>query len=93
MRLWIVCLLFTLTPGVAQQSPATAESQRTKAELLHVLELDSNNLNTLSALAVLSLQEAYEMQDQAAKPQKLEEAYEWYRRVLRVDARNRGAYY
>jgi TonB family protein len=90
---WIACLLFTLTPGLAQQSPGPAESQRTKAELLHVLELDSNNLNALSALAAISLQEAYEMQDQAAKQQKLEEAYEWYRRVLRVDARNRDAYF
>jgi TonB family protein len=91
--LWTACLLFSLTPGFAQQSPAPAEAQRNKAELLHVLELDSNNLDALSALAALVLQEAYETQDEQVKLQKLEEAYEWYRRVLHVDDRNRNAYY
>src|SRR5437870_2864446 len=93
MWLWIPCFLIAVTSVLAQQSAAPSDSHRTKAELQEVVERDSNNLNALSALAALTLQEAYEMQDQPAKLKKLEEAYEWYRRVLRVDAGNRDAYY
>jgi TonB family protein len=48
---------------------------------------------TPAELAAQSLQEATSAQDPALKLQKLDEAYKRYQEALRLDARNRDAYY
>jgi tetratricopeptide (TPR) repeat protein len=70
-----------------------ARAERAKSEFRRVLELDSSNMTALSALATSSLNEAHVIHDQEAKSRKLDDARDWFLKMIGVDPRNRDAYY
>jgi TonB family protein len=85
---WMV----TFIPGV-QLPDNSARAERARSEFLRALGLAPNNQTALSSLAYLNLQEAGGIQDQAAKFRKLDDARDWFLRVVSADPRNRDAYY
>jgi tetratricopeptide (TPR) repeat protein len=71
----------------------TARAERAKSEFRRVLELDSSNMTALNALATSSLNEAHVIPDQEARSRKLDDARDWFLKMIGVDPRNRDAYY
>ena len=85
-------LMATYIPGV-QLPDNASRAARARSEFLRVLELDSNNRMAMPYLANLSLQEASGIQDQEAKFRKLDDARDWFVKVVGADPRNRDGWY
>jgi TonB family protein len=68
-------------------------AHKAQAEFETVLRLDPKNLVALQSLASLAFHGGGSTRDAAEKARKLDEATEWNRRILAVEAQNRDAYY
>src|SRR5260370_158238 len=79
-------------PGV-QLPDNVAKAERARSEFLRVLALEPDNERALESLAYLGLQEATGLQDQTARFRMLDNARDWFLRVVNADPRNRDAYY
>lgn len=77
-------------PGVASPGNA-AHAQQARSEFQRALVLDPNNLTALQSLASLTYLEAGSTDQPDIA--KLDEARDWYQRVLGVDQSNKAVYY
>ena len=79
-------------PGA--ESPENLQvAKQAKEEFLRVLEKDSNDKTALASLASLSYQQAQGMPDLDAKLKKLDEAKEWYLKLIAADPQNKEGFY
>ncbi|HUA21311.1 MAG TPA: hypothetical protein VMB25_21340 [Bryobacteraceae bacterium] len=79
-------------PGA--QSPENLElAKQAKDEFAKVLETKPNDTTALASLASLSYQEALGMPDLDSKLKKLDEAKEWYLKLVAADPQNKEGYY
>ena len=79
-------------PGA--ESPENLQvAKQAKEEFLKVLERSANDRTALASLASLSYQQAQAMPDLEAKLKKLDEAKEWYLKLIAADAQNKEAFY
>jgi tetratricopeptide (TPR) repeat protein len=79
-------------PGA--ESPENLQvAKQAKEEFLRVLEKDANDKTALASLASLSYQQAQGMPDLDAKLKKLDEAKEWYLKLIAADPQNKEGFY
>ena len=79
-------------PGA--ESPENLQlAKQAKEEFLRVLEKDANDKTALASLASLSYQQAQGMPDLEQKLKKLDEAKEWYLKLIAADPSNKEGYY
>jgi len=79
-------------PGA--ESPENLQvAKQAKEEFLKVLEKDANDKTALASLASLSYQQAQGMPDLDAKLKKLDEAKEWYLKLIAADPQNKEGFY
>jgi tetratricopeptide (TPR) repeat protein len=79
-------------PGA--ESPENLQlAKQAKEEFLRVLETEPNDKTALASLASLSYQQAQGMPDLEGKLKKLDEAKEWYLKLVAADAQNKEGYY
>jgi tetratricopeptide (TPR) repeat protein len=79
-------------PGA--ESPENLQlAKQAKEEFLRVLEKDANDKTALASLASLSYQQAQGMPDLEQKLKKLDEAKEWYLKLIAADPANKEGYY
>jgi len=79
-------------PGA--QSPENLQlAKEAKDEFGKVLESKPNDTTALASLASLSYQEALGMPDLDSKLKKLDEAKEWYLKLVAADPQNKEGYY
>ena len=79
-------------PGMPSPESA-AHGQQARAEFLRALEIAPANKPALQYLASLSMREAQVTQDQAEKNRKLDEARDWYLKVVALDPKEKDAYF
>ncbi len=79
-------------PGA--ESPENLQlAKQAKEEFLRVLEKHPNDSTALASLASLSYQQAQGMPDLDAKLKKLDEAKEWYVKLIQADPQNKEGFY
>jgi len=79
-------------PGA--QSPENLQlAKQAKEEFMKVLDTKANDTTALASLASLSYQEALGMPDLDGKLKKLDEAKEWYLKLVAADPQNKEGYY
>jgi tetratricopeptide (TPR) repeat protein len=79
-------------PGA--ESPENMQlAKEAKEEFLKVLDQDKSNSVALESLASLSYNQAQGMPDLDAKFKKLDEAREWYLKLIVADPKNKTGYY
>ena len=79
-------------PGA--ESPENLQlAKQAKEEFLRVLESHPNDTTALASLASLSYQQAQGMPDLDAKLKKLDEAKEWYLKLIAADPQNKEGFY
>ena len=79
-------------PGA--ESPENLQlAKQAKEEFLRVLEKHPNDTTALASLASLSYQQAQGMPDLDAKLKKLDEAKEWYLKLIAADPQNKEGFY
>jgi len=79
-------------PGA--ESPENMQlAKEAKEEFLKVLDQDKGNSVALESLASLSYNQAQGMPDLDAKFKKLDEAREWYLKLIVADPKNKTGYY
>lgn len=79
-------------PGA--ESPENLQvAKQAKEEFLKVLDQHPNDLTALESLASLSYQQAQGMPDLDAKIKKLDEAKEWYLKLIAADPQNKQGFY
>jgi len=79
-------------PGA--ESPENLQlAKQAKEEFLRVLDRHPNDLTALESLASLSYQQAQGMPDLDAKLKKLDEAKEWYLKLIAADPQNKTGFY
>lgn len=79
-------------PGA--ESPDNLQlAKQAKEEFLKVLEDHPNDQTALASLASLSYQQAQGMPDLEAKLKKLDEAKEWYLKLIAADPQNKEGFY
>ncbi len=79
-------------PGA--ESPENLQvAKQAKEEFLKVLDKDANDKTALASLASLSYQQAQGMPDLDAKLKKLDEAKEWYLKLIAADPQNKEGFY
>lgn len=79
-------------PGA--ESPENQQmSKAAKENFLKVLESSPNDPVAIASMASMTYQEAGGIQDPAAKTAKLDEAKQWYERLVKADPNNKEAYY
>jgi tetratricopeptide (TPR) repeat protein len=75
-------------------SPENVEyARKAKEQFMKVLSQDSKDKTALGYLANLSMQEASGTTDLDAKFKKLDDARDWYLKLIAVDPKNKEAYY
>jgi TonB family protein len=79
-------------PGL-QAVDSIAHGKQAKAEFLRALEIAPANKTALQYLGSLSFREAQVIRDQEARVPKLDDARDWYRKVLVLDAGDKEAYH
>jgi TonB family protein len=79
-------------PGL-QAVDSMEHGKQAKAEFLRALEIAPANKTALQYLASLSFREAQIIRDQEAKVRKLDEARDWYQKVIVLDASDKEAYH
>src|SRR5713226_150609 len=92
-RLYLAMAYMTqYIPGA--ESPENLQlARQAKQEFMGVLERDPNDKTALASLASLSYQQAQGMPDLEAKLKKLDEAKEWYLKLVAADPQNKEGYY
>ncbi len=76
-------------PGA--QSPENLQvAKQAKEEFIKVLDKDPNDKTALASLASLSYQQAQSMDDLEGKLKKLDEAKEWYLKLIAADPTKQG---
>jgi tetratricopeptide (TPR) repeat protein len=79
-------------PGA--ESPENLQlAKQAKEEFSKVLESHPNDTTALASLASLSYQQAQGMPDLEAKLKKLDEAKEWYMKLITADPQNKEGFY
>jgi Tfp pilus assembly protein PilF len=79
-------------PGA--ESPENVQlAKQAQDEFNRVLEKDPNDKTALASLASLAYQQAQGMPDLDAKLKKLEEAKEWYLKLIAADPQNKEGFY
>jgi tetratricopeptide (TPR) repeat protein len=79
-------------PGA--ESPENMQvAKQAKEEFLKVLDQHPGDLTALESLASLSYQQAQGMPDLDAKLKKLDEAKEWYLKLIAADPQNKSGFY
>ena len=79
-------------PGA--ESPENLQlAKQAKEEFMKVLETKSNDTTALASLASLSYQQAQGMPDLEGKLKKLDEAKEWYLKLVAADPQNKEGFY
>src|ERR1700729_355556 len=79
-------------PGA--ESPENMQlAKQAKEEFLKVLEKSPNDSTALASLASLSYQQAQGMPDLDAKLKKLDDAKEWYLKLIAADPQNKEGFY
>lgn len=79
-------------PGA--ESPENMQvAKQAKEEFLKVLDEHPGDLTALESLASLSYQQAQGMPDLDAKLKKLDEAKEWYVKLITADPQNKSGFY
>jgi len=79
-------------PGA--ESPENLQlAKQAKEEFSKVLESHPNDTTALASLASLSYQQAQGMPDLDAKIKKLDEAKEWYMKLITADPQNKEGFY
>ena len=79
-------------PGA--ESPENLQlAKQAKEEFTRVLDKNPNDTTALASLASLSYQQAQGMPDLDAKLKKLDEAKEWYLKLIAADPQNKEGYY
>ena len=79
-------------PGA--ESPENLQlAKQAKEEFSKVLESHPNDTTALASLASLSYQQAQGMPDLDAKIKKLDEAKEWYMKLIAADPQNKEGFY
>jgi tetratricopeptide (TPR) repeat protein len=79
-------------PGA--ESPENIQlAKQAKEEFLLVLQSEPNDRTALASLASLSYQQANGMPDLEGKLKKLDEAKEWYLKLVAADPQNKEGYY
>jgi tetratricopeptide (TPR) repeat protein len=79
-------------PGA--ESPENLQlAKQAKEEFMKVLEKNPNDQTALASLASLSYQQAQGMPDLDAKIKKLDEAKEWYLKLIAADPQNKEGFY
>jgi tetratricopeptide (TPR) repeat protein len=79
-------------PGAVSQENVQMANQA-KAEFQKVLEKSPSDATALASLASLSYQEALGMPDLDAKIKNLDDAKEWYLKLIAADAQNKEGFY
>src|SRR5271163_2575059 len=92
-RLYLATAYMTqYIPGA--ESPENMQlAKEAKEEFLKVLDQDKGNSVALESLASLSYNQAQGMPDLDAKFKKLDEAREWYLKLIVADPKNKTGYY
>jgi tetratricopeptide (TPR) repeat protein len=79
-------------PGA--ESPENMQlAKQAKEEFMKVLEKSPSDTTALASLASLSYQQAQGMPDLEAKLKKLDEAKEWYLKLIAADPQNKEGFY
>jgi tetratricopeptide (TPR) repeat protein len=68
-------------------------ADRAKSEFMKVLEKSPNDTTALASLASLSYQQAQSMPDLDQKLKKLDDAKEWYLKLIAADPQNKEGFY
>jgi Tfp pilus assembly protein PilF len=92
-RLYLATAYMTqYIPGA--ESPENMQlAKQAKEEFGRVLERDPNDKTALASLASLSYQQAQGMPDLESKLKKLDDAKEWYLKLIAADPQNKEGYY
>jgi tetratricopeptide (TPR) repeat protein len=91
--------LYLATAYMSQYIPGATSpenlqvAKQAKDEFLRVLEKDSNDKTALASLASLSYQQAQGEPDLDTKLKKLDEAKEWYLKLIAADPQNKEGFY
>ena len=91
--------LYLATAYMSQYIPGAVSPENmqladeAKSNFLKVLEKTPNDTTALASLASLAYQQAQSMPDLDAKLKKLEEAKEWYLKLIAADPQNKEGYY
>ncbi len=91
--------LYLATAYMSQYIPGAGSpenlqvAKQAKEEFLRVLEKDANDKTALASLASLSYQQAQGEPDLDAKLKKLDEAKEWYLKLIAADPQNKEGFY
>jgi tetratricopeptide (TPR) repeat protein len=78
-------------PG-AESPENVALAKQAKDEFLRVLDVDPKDKTALASMASLNYNQAQALSP-TEKPKKLDEAAEWYKKLIAVDDKNKEAYY
>jgi len=70
-----------------------AIASRSKAEFLHVLEIEPRHSMAAALIGVLLFGQASAAADAQEQTRLLEESRDWYRRAVAIDARSRQGFY
>ncbi|HEX5230117.1 MAG TPA: hypothetical protein VFW44_20530 [Bryobacteraceae bacterium] len=91
--------LYLATAYMSQYIPGAVSpenlqfAEEAKSNFLKVLQKNSTDTTALASLASLAYQQAQSMPDLDAKLKKLEEAKEWYLKLIAADPQNKEGYY
>ncbi len=91
--------LYLATAYMSQYIPGAVSPEniqladQAKAEFSKVLEKTPNDTTALASLASLAYQQAQSMPDLEQKLKKLEEAKEWYLKLIAADPQNKEGFY
>jgi tetratricopeptide (TPR) repeat protein len=91
--------LYLATAYMSQYIPGAISPEnvqladRAKSEFMKVLEKSPNDTTALASLASLSYQQAQSMPDLDQKLKKLDDAKEWYLKLIAADPQNKEGFY
>jgi tetratricopeptide (TPR) repeat protein len=91
--------LYLATAYMSQYIPGAVSPEnvqladRAKSEFMKVLEKNPSDTTALASLASLSYQQAQSMPDLDQKLKKLDDAKEWYLKLIAADPRNKEGFY
>lgn len=91
--------LYLATAYMSQYIPGAVSPENVqladeaKSNFMKVLEKNPTDTTALASLASLAYQQAQSMPDLDAKLKKLEEAKEWYLKLIAADPKNKEGYY